>query len=279
MIDESRLDEIRRNAKALEPGGGSYYGLPLLKPPVWTWEVPVYFFVGGAAGASAVLALAAQITRADRKLVRHARWLAAGGAVLSAPLLIADLGRPRRFIMMLRVFKPQSAMSVGSWTLTVFGATTAGAALFGETLLGNIAAVFAAAAGSVMATYTGVLIGATAIPVWSKHASVLPLQFAASAAASSASLLQLIGHDERALNAIGVAAAAYETYATSRTKAVSALLFAAEVMSGPVPLLLRLLGKKPRKAAAAAALVGSLLTRLAWIDAGRKSVNEYSAVV
>src|SRR5262249_28282203 len=72
----------------------NYYDLPLLKPPVWTWEVPTYFFVGGAAGASAVIAAAARFTGADRKLVRRAQWIAAGGAALSAPLLIADLGRP-----------------------------------------------------------------------------------------------------------------------------------------------------------------------------------------
>jgi formate-dependent nitrite reductase membrane component NrfD len=183
MIDEKRLDEIRANAQPLAPGKG-YYGLPLLKAPVWTWEVPVYFFVGGTAGASAVIALAAQITRADRKLVRDARRVAVAGAILSAPLLISDLGRPERFIYMLRVFKPQSAMSVGSWTIAFFGGATSAAALFGERLLGNIAAVFAAMSGLVMSTYTGVLIGATSVPVWARHAALLPIHFAASAAGS-----------------------------------------------------------------------------------------------
>src|SRR5438067_1276876 len=99
----------------------TYYDLPLLKKPVWKWEVPAYFFVGGAAGASAVIALAAQAARADRTLVRDARWVAAAGAALSTPLLIADLGRPERFLNMLRVFKPRSPMSVGAWTLAAFG--------------------------------------------------------------------------------------------------------------------------------------------------------------
>lgn len=274
MIDEQRLDEIRRNAQALVPIEG-YYGLPLLKGPVWTWEVPTYFFVGGTAGASAVIALAAQITRADRKLVRRARLIAAGGAALSAPLLIADLGRPERFLYMLRVFKPQSAMSVGSWTLAFFGGTTTAALLFGESIPGNIAAVFAAGAGMVMATYTGVLIGATAIPVWSRHASLLPIHFAASAAASAASLLQLLGHNERALQLIGTAAASYECYTLFRIErsATSKRMRLAEMLSGPIPLLLRLAGsgsKRARSLAALSALAGSVLTRFAWIEAGRQ---------
>src|SRR5688572_32381689 len=105
----------------------SYYDLPLLKKPVWTWEVPTYFFVGGAAGAAAVLAVAAQIAADNEKVVRDARWIAAIGAAVSGPLLIADLGRPERFLNMLRVFKPQSPMSVGAWTVAVFGAATTAA--------------------------------------------------------------------------------------------------------------------------------------------------------
>ena len=256
-----------------------YYGRPLLKAPVWTWEVPVYFFVGGTAGASAVIALAAQITRADRKLVRDARRVAAAGAILSAPLLISDLGRPERFIYMLRVFKPQSAMSVGSWTIAFFGGATSAAALFGERLLGNIAAVFAALSGLVMSTYTGVLIGATSVPVWARHASLLPIHFAASAAGSAASVLQLLGHDERALQLIGTAAAGYECYTLFRVERASEtnLMRAAEVLSGPVPLLLRLAGgnsKRARSLAALSAVAGSLLTRLAWIQAGRESARK-----
>src|SRR5438132_1382605 len=264
VIDERRLEEIRHNAQPLTPSTRGYYGLPLLKAQVWTWEVPAYFFVGGTAGASAVFALSAQVTGADRDLVRHARWIAAGGAILSAPLLIADLGRPARFIYMLRIFKPQSAMSVGAWTLAVFGAASAGAAIFGESIPGNVAAVFSAAAGMVMATYTGVLLGATAIPAWSKHASVLPLHFAASAASAASSLLQFAGHEERALQAIGFAAAAYETYAAARLdkSARSATMQVAGFLSGPLPLVLRLLGtrsKRASKAAAASALIGSIL--------------------
>ncbi|MEK6373482.1 MAG: NrfD/PsrC family molybdoenzyme membrane anchor subunit [Acidobacteriota bacterium] len=256
----------------------TYYDLPLLKPPVWTWEVPLYFFVGGAAGASAVFAAAAQLTGADRKLVRDARRIAAAGAVLSGPLLIADLGRPERFLNMLRVFKPQSPMSVGAWTLAAFGASSTGAALF-KGRLGDVAAVVAAATGLVMSTYTGVLLGATAIPVWAKHKRVLPILFGASAVASAAALLELRGHQEPALNALGFAAAAAETALTPRRARVAGEItaLAAQLFSGPLPALLRLASiksKRLRRVAAGSALLGSLLTRLAWVEAGKASARD-----
>src|SRR3954452_20447319 len=107
----------------------TYYAAPLLKAPVWTWEVPLYFFVGGAAGGAAIIGSLAEWTGTDGTLARDARWTAAAGGPLSAALLTADLGRPERFLNMLRVFKPQSAMSVGSWTLTAFSAASAAAVM------------------------------------------------------------------------------------------------------------------------------------------------------
>src|SRR5207245_2476752 len=138
-LSERRLFEIRRDAetkgvvsgKGTRPAGApfpvaspetGYYGIPLLKEPAWTWEIPLYFFVGGAAGAGAVVGAVANYTGAERKLVRDARWIAAAGTVFSPALLIADLGKPSRFLNMMRVFKPQSAMSMGVWTLVGFSA-------------------------------------------------------------------------------------------------------------------------------------------------------------
>src|SRR5215471_5860662 len=138
-----------------------------LKPPVWTWEIPIYFFVGGAAGAAAVIAGVGAATGADPAVITDARWIAAVGAVVSPVLLISDLGRPERFLNMLRVLKWQSPMSVGAWTLAVF--STAVFAAIGlrllwpdATVLALVADATAGATGSVLATYTGVLIGATA---------------------------------------------------------------------------------------------------------------------
>jgi len=119
---ESRLLEIRREAESkgrvqtpgVRPEGApfprassetGYYGIPLLKQPPWTWEIPLYFFVGGAAGASSVIGALADWIGDDEKLASDARWVAVGGAGLSSALLISDLGRPARFLGMLRVFK------------------------------------------------------------------------------------------------------------------------------------------------------------------------------
>jgi formate-dependent nitrite reductase membrane component NrfD len=277
----------------------TYHDLPLLKPPVWTWEVPTYFFVGGAAGAASVIGAAAQLTGAGEEIVRDARWIAAAGSALSAPLLIADLGRPERFLNMLRVFKPQSPMSVGAWTVAAFGTASSAAAFAGllrrrtslpVTLIGNTSATVAAATGLVMATYTGVLIGATTIPVWNEHVQLLPVHFGASAMASAVSLLELRGHRHSALNALGIGAAVFETLSGAAIEAVperhsaplrhgrsGMLIRTGGVLSGPVPLVLRLFGK--RKAAAASSLVGSLITRFAWVEAGKWSAADPRAAL
>jgi formate-dependent nitrite reductase membrane component NrfD len=239
----------------------TYQDQPLLKPPVWTWEIPVYFFVGGAAGASAAIALAAQLTRGDEKLIRDARVIALSGAVLSGPLLVSDLGRPERFLHMLRVFKPQSPMSVGVWTLTAFSGATAAAVFVPTKVLKDLAGVVAGATGLVMATYTGVLLGVTAIPEWKNNAHFLPVHFGASSLGAAVSLLELRGHQDDALNALGLGATVFETGAE--------LGKLAGVLSGPVPFLLRLFGK--RKAAAACSVLGSMITRFAWVNRPRNA--------
>lgn len=246
----------------------SYYDLPLLKPPVWTWEIPTYFFLGGAAGAAAVIAAAAQLSGEDEKLVRDARWIAAIGANLSTPLLIADLGRPERFLNMLRVFNPQSPMSVGAWTVAVFGgASTASVIAPGKPLRDFFAAI-SAMSGLAMSTYTGVLLGVTAIPVWKENATLLPVHFGASGLGAACSLLELRGHRQRALNSLALGAALFETAAPIEE---GVLMKAAGALSGPLPFVLRLIGR--RKAAAAATLAGSLLTRFAWVQAGKVSAR------
>src|SRR5438045_4102953 len=136
MPNEQRLEQLREKAwqEGVVPGRGvdvaggpiprkpGYYGQPVVKPPVWTWEIPLYFFFGGLAGMSAVIASGAVLFH-HVDVARPAMWLAAiAGGVLSPILLIMDLGRPRLFLNMLRVFKHQSAMSMGVWILSAFGA-------------------------------------------------------------------------------------------------------------------------------------------------------------
>lgn len=322
---EHRLDEIRREAEKRghlqtvtpRPAGApfpqataenGYYGIPLLKQPPWTWEIPVYFFVGGAAGAAAVIGAIADYTGADRELVQHARWVAAAGSVISPALLIADLGRPERFLAMLRVFKPQSPMSVGVWTLLGFSSAAAATAFAGFLrgrcgaslplrVLENAGQAASLAFGLPFSNYTGVLIGATAIPVWNRNAADLPLHFAASGVGAAVGILELMGHRKsRALQALGLGAAIFESWEGLRIEGrsqshLSPLKHGASgwitrtggILSGPVPTLLRaasmLSGKQRstslRRWAAWSAIAGSLITRFAWIQAGHSSTKDW----
>lgn len=319
---EQRLQEIRREAGesgraeltvnpkersvASVPAVKGYYGTPALKRPQWTVEVPVYFFVGGLAGAASVIGAVGQLSSSDRRLIRSSRWIAAIGGLISPALLISDLGVPSRFLNMLRVFKIQSPMSVGSWTLVAFSNSAAAAAVLGELearrpngavrFLTTASQIASALTGMILSTYTGVLIGATAIPVWNEQVSALPIHFAASGVASAASVMELAGSDSPALNRIALGAAVIETamgaFIESRSTPASKPLRSgvsgwamrgAGALSGPIPLALRLLalGRKKqsrslRRAAAVSSLAGSLLTRWAWVHAGKASADDPS---
>jgi Polysulfide reductase len=166
----------------------SYYGRPVIKEPTWTWEIPTYFFTGGLSGASSVLSLSARLF-GNEKLARTSLYLGAVADLVSPPLLIADLGRPERFHHMLRVVKVTSPMNIGAWVLLVNGGSTNAAAAL--ELLGILrplkwlAELVAGLSGPPLATYTGVLLADTAIPVWHEARQELPWLFGASAAASA----------------------------------------------------------------------------------------------
>lgn len=167
----------------------SYYGRPVVKPATWKVpDVPLYFFLGGLAGASAPMAaLAARTGRPG--LAAVSRDVAAGAATASVIALIHDLGRPERFLNMLRVFRPTSPLSVGSWILAPFSGLTTAAAVsarvgrlrWAERLSGDLAAVL----GPAMTTYTAVLVTNTATPAWHEGYRELPWVFGGSALASA----------------------------------------------------------------------------------------------
>lgn len=173
----------------------SYYGRPILKEPVWKPEIPLYFFTGGLAGASSVLSLAARVARNER-LANTSLGIGLAAEVASPTLLISDLGRPERFMNMLRVFKVTSPMSVGSWILAGSGAaTTAEAAC--EVLgifprLKYVPAALAAVLGGPLATYAAALVSDTAVPVWHEARRDLPFVFGTSAAASAGAAATLL---------------------------------------------------------------------------------------
>jgi hypothetical protein len=167
----------------------SYHGQPVLKRPIWTWEIPCYFFAGGLAGGSAGLAYLAG-ARGNQQLARRSWGTALAAVAVSPALLTSDLGRPERFLNMLRMFKVTSPMSIGSWLLVGAGASTTVAAADAWTGLvprpaGKLARPAAALLGLPLSTYTAALVANTAIPVWHEARRVLPFMFGAGAAMSA----------------------------------------------------------------------------------------------
>jgi DMSO reductase anchor subunit len=198
--DVSRTVSGGRGAVVPRAEVRTYYDRPVIKEPVWTWEIPWYFFAGGLSGASSVLAGVARATGHD-ELARVARRVGMAALLPSPVLLTLDLGRPERFHHMLRVFRPTSPMSVGSWTLVLFSGALGTATLLGELdrLPGLRALADAASAvlGAVMSTYTGVLLSDTAVPVWHEARRELPFVFGAGAAASAGAAVLLFAGDDR----------------------------------------------------------------------------------
>jgi len=309
---EQRLEQLREEAwkKGVVPGKGvdvaggpiprkpGYYGQPVVKPPVWTWEIPLYFFFGGMAGMSGVIASGAIIFH-QVDLARAAMWLAAvGGAVLSPILLILDLGRPHLFLNMLRVFKHRSAMSMGAWILSAFGACAVPGLIALELhihqvlpgtfdqllrLVAGLLIFGSAIFGTLLATYTGVLIGATAIPAWFLHRTLLPIHFGTAGLGSAAAVLELLGHRILALNFLGFYAAGVETALLIwlsvdkhgiADRAIHEhgsgwLIRIGEVLNGPLALILRFFSFVPF--AAISFLLGALVSRIGWIAVGKVS--------
>jgi formate-dependent nitrite reductase membrane component NrfD len=173
----------------------SYYGRPIIKEPVWKPEIPFYFFTGGLAGVSSVLSLAARAA-GNEQLAKTSLFAGAIADAASPALLISDLGRPERFLNMLRVFKATSPMSVGSWVLAASGAASGTAAAL-EVLqvlkpVRLAAEIAAALLGPALATYTATLVSNTAVPVWHEARHELPFVFAGSAAASAGAMPALV---------------------------------------------------------------------------------------
>ena len=282
-------------------GGGpgrSYYGRPVLKAPVWKPLIPLYFFSGGLAGASSTLALAAGRAGHDR-LARSARLTSLAGVAVSGPLLVADLGRPGRFLHMLRVVKPTSPMSMGTWLLTAFGpaAGAAGAAEITGRLpgLGRLAGTVAGVLGPAMTTYTAVLVSDTAVPAWHDAHRELPFVFAASSAAAAAGAALVLtppaaARPARRLALIGAVA----ELAAARAMEHRLGPDGGAVPTGPAGRLARaaraataagavltLTGRRRRTAVPAGLLLaaGSALTRFAVFRAGVESAASPAATV
>lgn len=280
----------------------TYYDRPVLKAPVWSWEIPLYYFTGGAAGACLVLGAAAQLDRSGElnRVIRRCHWAGIIGSSISAALLITDLGKPSRFLHMLRVFRPTSPMNAGTWILSGAAPTaiTAGLFLRRTGLLHWIGEGFGFASGVFgmgLSTYTGVLVGNSVIPLWRSSRRILPLLFGASAVASAGSFFELLSNTPqerritRTFGAIGrvaelAAAVAMEKQvarvpqvARPLRSGLSGFLWKASMVLTAAGLVTSLLPKTSRRKRVVGGVLGtagSLALRYAVHTAGVASAND-----
>jgi formate-dependent nitrite reductase membrane component NrfD len=278
---------------------------PMMHAAVWTWEVALYFWLGGIATGSSFVALAAEVV-GDTDTAVTARRVTLGAAIPCAPLLVMDLGRPERFLNMMRIFKPRSPMSMGAWCLSAFSGA-AGMAVLADLLgrrrearlLGGATAAF----GTYLGSYTGVLLASTAVPVWARSRLFLPPIFVCTAAATGAAANRLVlaatgmkvGHPSRtALGTVETSAMAAELVLSSVNarrlgRFGDALdsgradqLFELAKWSVRVGLALRFARKRvgpwTHHVASVLYLLGGLSFRFAWIAAGRNSAHDDEAV-
>lgn len=317
----SDTDASDRNARSRRRRGGredmavppadfrSYYGRPILKPPAWNWMIAAYLFLGGLSGGSALLGAGADL-RGLPRLRRVSRLGALGSILASLYFLIADLGRPERFHHMLRVAKPSSPMSMGTWILSVYGPGVGVAALaevmparLRRSRLGRVvswaarpAGLEAAAVAPGVASYTAVLLSQTAVPAWREAHPYLPFVFVGSAAASGAGLgmvaapLSEVGPARRMAVAgaalevaasrtmerkLGLVGEAYTTGRSHRLRQASEIL----TVGGAVGAVISGQRRWAVAASGAALLAGSVLQRFGVFEAGVASTKDPKYVV
>jgi Ni/Fe-hydrogenase subunit HybB-like protein len=165
--------------KPLLPEGGGesgYANMPVTKVPEWygtiAWDALLNGMATGLFIAAAVSELAAPAVFTPVSKVAYPVALVL--LLVDLGLLVLDLGDPLRFHHMLRVFKPGSPMSVGTWCLTIFSLPLTAAA--GLSVLAEMGMNFervrilAVVAGLLpafgSAAYKGVLLSTNAQPGW-----------------------------------------------------------------------------------------------------------------
>jgi formate-dependent nitrite reductase membrane component NrfD len=186
----------------------TYYDRPLLKQSVWSIDIPIYYFLGGTAGAALTLGTAIQLASPRgrhplRRLSAICHWTGIIGSTAGAAFLIHDLGRPSRFLYMLRVFRPTSPMSMGVWILA---ATAPTAILTGLLVnrhgtlgrIGEASGYLSGVFGAALSGYTGVLVSNSVIPIWQEARRWMPVLFVASSAGAAGSLIDLLVRKQRA---------------------------------------------------------------------------------
>jgi formate-dependent nitrite reductase membrane component NrfD len=297
--DGGRPSRKQRGERAMVPEAKftSYYGKPIINAPIWKApDIAGYFFMGGLSGAASVIGLGASVS-GRHALAKASKIGAFGSIALGLVGLVHDLGKPSRFLNMLRVFKPTSPMSVGSWALAGYAPATGVAALCATTgklsRIGAVATASAAAAGPFVASYTAALMCDTAVPSWHEAYREMPFLFVGSGAAAAGGLGMIaspVGEAGPARRAAAFGAALelaaagamgkrlgeplatpYSTGKSGTRLRVSEGLTAAGAIVGA------LLGRRSRVAAVAsgaALIAGSALGRFAIFEAGMVSAND-----
>ena len=301
---DERVAAAARRARGGEDVPVEVHG-PVISAPVWTWEVPLYFWFGGIASGAAFAALGADVA-GDHRSARIARMVSLGAIVPGTPLLILDLGRPERFLHMMRIFKLRSPMSTGAWCLSAFSGAMGSAIaadLLGRPRIARALGAAGAGLATYLGSYTGVLLAATAAPVWSRSRAFLPPIFICTGAATGAAATRLVlaasgvapGHPTR------VALGTVETVAMCTELALSEInerrlgrlgeplrsgrpgrLFRAARWAALGGLSLRVarrrVGPVTHHLASALYLAAGLAYRFAWVGAGQTSANDHEAV-
>lgn len=290
--------------------GETYYGQQALKYPHWDWKVSGYIAVAGTAGAAQALATLGSLRDPEglRAARRGARLMALAGSTAGAAMLIADLKTPQRFYNMLRILRPTSPMSFGTYIFGAFG----GASLFSAFAegpavgrrhllrwLGKAAQLVSGFSGAGVATYTAALVSATSNPYWAAAPRSLGGQFAGVAVAMGAAALalweRLGGRDATARRFEKVAAIATLAHVGASTavnkrlkecgvsqpieqsKPQRRLKASSLIIAGAAPLVGYALsaalggsaGRNAAMAGSCAALAGGMLMRHGLLEAGK----------
>ena len=297
MTETRATGEAAREPSRPHPASAdSYYDKPIINLPVWEErEIAGYLFLGGLAGASSIMAAAADVSHRPR-LAARARLCASAAVSVSFAALIKDLGRPLRFVNMLRVIKPTSPMSVGTWILSAYAPLNYVAS--SSTLtdrapwVGRAAGIGAALLGSGVASYTGALLADTAVPAWHEGHRELPFLFAGSAAAAAggfgliaaprsengpAARMALLGAAGELVAELRLERRLGPIAQTLRTGTAGRRLRAAKLLSA-VGLAATAAGVRHSRAgsrvAGGALLIGSALTRFGLFAAGIESARD-----
>jgi hypothetical protein len=284
----------------------SYYGRPIVKPAPWENDIPAYLFFGGVAAGSSLLAAGADLT--NRPALRRAGRLGSLAALtFSFGALVHDLGRPGRFLNMLRTAKLTSPMSVGTWILSGYAPLASAAAAAELTgmlpvdsrrglprlvsTMARPAGLVAAATAPPVAAYTAVLLADTATPAWHEAYRELPFVFVGSAAAASGGLGMLaspvdqagparrmalggalleLAAERRMESSMGITAEPLHQGKAGRLMKASRIL----TVAGAVGSLVAGRSRSVAALSGAALMAGSACTRFGVFEAGQQSARD-----